>query len=316
MMRSRFRPNRSSTTRVSKLSARDVVVADVALFLEQARDVHLHARRGHLDRVLQRLVGVADAGEHVGDGIGQHVTPLPRALGHARDRAPSWASSPQANPAFELLEDRPRPAATVAPRVLGTGNRGVRAALAISDSSFPPCPSRGWPANGNLSAQQRESLLVGRRRRRDRDVEVMDGRDVVVEADLREDDLLSDAERVVATAVERPELSPRKSRMRGRAIEMRRSRKSYMRSPRSVTRAPIGIPSRILKPAIDLRARRTRARCPAMRVSSSIALSSAFALGLGLADAHVQRHLRHAVDLHDGAQAQLVLELAAELVAA
>ena len=49
-----------------------------------------------------------------------------------------------------------------------------------------------------------------------------------------------------------------------------------MRSPRSVTRAPIGIPSRSLKPAIDLRALRTWARWPAIVVSSSIALSSAF----------------------------------------
>ena len=44
-----------------------------------------------------------------------------------------------------------------------------------------------------------------------------------------------------------------------------------------MTLAPIGMPSRILKPAIDLRARRTCARCPAIVVSSSMALSSAFA---------------------------------------
>ena len=65
--------------------------------------------------------------------------------------------------------------------------------------------------------------------------------------------------------------------MRGSAIETSRSRNSHIRSPRSVTRAPIGIPSRSLKPAIDLRARRTCARWPAIVVSSSIALSSAFA---------------------------------------
>ena len=50
-----------------------------------------------------------------------------------------------------------------------------------------------------------------------------------------------------------------------------------MRAPRSVTFAPIGIPSRSLKPAIDLRARRTCARWPAIIVSSSIAASSGFA---------------------------------------
>ena len=50
-----------------------------------------------------------------------------------------------------------------------------------------------------------------------------------------------------------------------------------MRSPRSVTRTPTGIPSRILNWAIDLRARRTCARCPAMIVSSSSAASICFA---------------------------------------
>ena len=50
-----------------------------------------------------------------------------------------------------------------------------------------------------------------------------------------------------------------------------------MRAPRSVTRAPTGMPSRSLKLAIDFVARRTCARWPAMIVSSSIAASSAFA---------------------------------------
>ena len=50
-----------------------------------------------------------------------------------------------------------------------------------------------------------------------------------------------------------------------------------MRSPRSVMRAPIGIPSRILNCATDLRARRICARWPAMIVSSSIAGSSTLA---------------------------------------
>src|SRR5436190_4613479 len=52
----------------------DVVVADVALFLEQAGDLDLRARGRHRDRVLQRLVGVADAGQHVCDRVGQHLS--------------------------------------------------------------------------------------------------------------------------------------------------------------------------------------------------------------------------------------------------
>src|SRR3954468_235616 len=70
---------------------------------------------------------------------------------------------------------------------------------------------------------------------------------------------------------------PRKSRMRGSAIETSRSRNSHMRAPRSVTRAPTGMPSRSLKLAIDFPARRPCARWPAIVVSSSIALSSCFA---------------------------------------
>ena len=50
-----------------------------------------------------------------------------------------------------------------------------------------------------------------------------------------------------------------------------------MRAPRSVTFAPIGMPSRILNCATDLRALRICARWPAIVVSSSIALSSCFA---------------------------------------
>ena len=50
-----------------------------------------------------------------------------------------------------------------------------------------------------------------------------------------------------------------------------------MRAPRSVTRAPMGMPSRSLKLATDFLARRICARCPAIVDSSSIAASSAFA---------------------------------------
>ena len=51
-----------------------------------------------------------------------------------------------------------------------------------------------------------------------------------------------------------------------------------MRAPRSVTLAPIGMPSRSLKAAIDFRARLICALWPAIRVSCSAALSSALAL--------------------------------------
>src|SRR5664279_2020076 len=58
---------------------------------------------------------------------------------------------------------------------------------------------------------------------------------------------------------------------------MRRSRNSYIRSPRSVTRQPIGMPARSLNVAMDFLARVTTARWPAIFVSSSAAVSTSFA---------------------------------------
>src|SRR5436190_4108413 len=58
---------------IEALALLHVEVRDVALLLEDARDALLQARGRHLRGLVQRLVGVADAGEHVGDGIGQHL---------------------------------------------------------------------------------------------------------------------------------------------------------------------------------------------------------------------------------------------------
>src|SRR5438067_1588797 len=58
---------------VEALALLDAVVADVALLLEQAGDLDLRTGSGHRHRVHQRLVGVADAGEHVCDGVGHHL---------------------------------------------------------------------------------------------------------------------------------------------------------------------------------------------------------------------------------------------------
>ena len=90
-----------------------------------------------------------------------------------------------------------------------------------------------------------------RRRRRDGHVEAAHLVDGVV-VDLREDDLLPDAEREVAAAVERVRVDARGSR--GCAAARRSSAGRGTRtceSPRSVTLSPIAMPSRILKPAID-----------------------------------------------------------------
>ena len=61
--------------------------------------------------------------------------------------------------------------------------------------------------------------------------------------------------------------------MRGTAIEQSRSRNSHIRALRRVTERPTGIPSRTLKEAIDLRARRTLGCWPAIVASCSWAAS-------------------------------------------
>src|SRR6185295_3436668 len=50
----------------------DVVVADVALLLEEAGDLLLHARVRHLHVVVERAVRVPDPAEHVCDWVSQH----------------------------------------------------------------------------------------------------------------------------------------------------------------------------------------------------------------------------------------------------
>src|SRR5215203_1547030 len=96
----------------------DVEVADVALFIEDARDLLFQLRGRHLGVIVQRLVGVADPGEHVGDWIGEHVVLLPGALRHAGNHA-LVRELPQADPAQpELLEHGARPPALVAAGVV------------------------------------------------------------------------------------------------------------------------------------------------------------------------------------------------------
>src|SRR4030081_2799838 len=54
---------------VAAVGHRGLVVGDVALRLQDARDLDLHLRQGHLDRVVLGPLRVADAGKHVCDGI-------------------------------------------------------------------------------------------------------------------------------------------------------------------------------------------------------------------------------------------------------
>ena len=76
-----------------------------------------------------------------------------------------------------------------------------------------------------------------------------------------------------------------------------------------MTLAPIALPSRSLKLAIDFFALVTSGFCPVMIVRSVTAPSSSDALLRGAADAHVQHDLLEPRHLHDVAEPELVLEL-------
>src|SRR5580692_11834851 len=69
---------------------------------------------------------------------------------------------------------------------------------------------------------------------------------------------------------------PRKSRIRGMAMLTRRSRNSYIRSPRSVTLQPIAWPSRTLKVATDFLAFVTAGFWPVIFAISAVAASMTF----------------------------------------
>jgi hypothetical protein len=119
MTRSRLRPNLRSTTRVSKdLALLHVVVADVALLLEEAGDLDLHPRARHGCVLVQRLVGVADAGEHVCDRIGQHRFSPTSSTSSCRESRPGAPARGGRSGRAELAEDRARAAAPVAARVV------------------------------------------------------------------------------------------------------------------------------------------------------------------------------------------------------
>ena len=141
----------------------------------------------------------------------------------------------------------------------------------------------------------------------DGDVHAARGVDLVV-VDLGEHDLLVEPERVVAAAVPATCAGrPRKSRMRGMATPISRSRNSHMRSPRSVTLQPIDWPSRSLKPAIDLRALVMIGFWPADAGEvGDGALEQRRLLG-GPADAHVDDDLLERRHLHHVARAELAL---------
>src|SRR5206468_2271756 len=152
---------------IERLALLDAKVADVALLFEEAGDLDLHLRGRHRRGLVQRLVGVADAGEHVCDRIGEHFSLLPAGLRHAGNHA-LVRELAQADPAeAEFLEHGTRAAAPVAPRVVA--HPVLLRALLLDDerrlrhywSLLSPSPLNGRPmARSSARAWSSVSAVV------------------------------------------------------------------------------------------------------------------------------------------------------------
>src|SRR5688500_1348268 len=156
--------------------------------------------------------------------------------------------------------------------------------------------------------EQRPTLVVGAGGRHERDVHAAGGVDLVV-VDLREDQLLGDAERVVAVAVEAagveaPEVADTGDGEADQAVE---------ELPHAV--APEGDPGADGVALTELEAgdRLRRLRHDGLLAGDALevahgALEQA-GLAEGGADAHVEGDLRQARHLHDVGEAERLLEL-------
>src|SRR5215472_7516757 len=57
---------------LARRAGHDFEILDEALGFEDLRDLFLQPRRRDVDPLVERRVGIADAGEHVGDGVGRY----------------------------------------------------------------------------------------------------------------------------------------------------------------------------------------------------------------------------------------------------
>src|SRR3954463_4939289 len=292
-----------------------VVVADVALLLEEAGDLDLHPRARHGCLLVQRLVGVADAGEHVCDRIGQHRFSPTSSTSSCRESRPG-APARGGRSGRGRTCGRPRAdgrtgysACSCAPCTSGVAVASRRArsspllipSFAVGRERQAECP------------QQREGVLVVLGARRDRHVEPADLLDVVV-VDLREDELLADAEREVAAPVERArveaaEVADLGQRDRDEAVEELVHPRAAQRHARTDGH-----------PLAQLELRNRLAGAPdlgALAGDRGQLLDGGveqLRLGLRLADAHVERDLLDARRLHDRAEPELLLEARPDLI--
>src|SRR3954468_10046283 len=247
---------------------------------------------------------------------------LPAALRHARDvavmRELAQADAAQA----ELAEHRARAAAAAAAR--------VRAGLVLGGARLTDALGElGHGLGGNLwsldvgvalaaeghaeGLEQRVGLAVGRGRRRDGDVEPADLVDLVV-VDLGEDDLLADAEVVVAAPVEGA---------RRQAAEVADPRDRDGHEPVEELVGALAAErhreaDRHALAHLELRDRLARAADVRLLAGDRAELLGGrveeLGVLLGFADAHVERHLEQARRLHRGRVAEALDERVADLL--
>src|SRR5580765_6307857 len=238
---------------------------------------------------------------------------LPRALRHAGNHAlvSELAQADAAKP--ELLEHGARPAAAVAAGVVAhlvlRGPCGLHSQRLLRHLAFAPSGRERQPE----PREARAGLLVVRRSRRDRDVEAANLVDAVV-VDLRKDDLLADAERVVPAAVERvgaepPEVANARQGDRDEPVEELPHPLAAQRDAHADRHAVADLELRDRLPgAAHLRALAGDDR---QLLEGGVDL---LGVGLALAHAHVERDLRDGRRLHDRGQPELFPQLGAKLV--
>src|SRR5436190_595312 len=235
---------------------------------------------------------------------------LPAGLRHARDGALVRVLGQEDAAQAELANDRARPAAPVAARVVA--DLVLLRPLLLDDEArlrhlvlLPPVAVAAQRQAEGL--EERAGGLVGLGARRDRHVEAADLLDVVV-VDLRKDDLLAHAERVVAAPVERARVEPAevpdaRQRDRDQPVEELVHAGAAQRDARADGHALADLELRHRLPrTADLRPLAGDGR---QLLDRGVEL---LRVGLRLADAHVERGLLEPRHLHDRAQLELVLQ--------
>eukprot|EP01022_Parablepharisma_sp_SALTPOND_P023200 TRINITY_DN4827_c0_g1_i2.p1 TRINITY_DN4827_c0_g1~~TRINITY_DN4827_c0_g1_i2.p1 ORF type:complete len:927 (-),score=193.67 TRINITY_DN4827_c0_g1_i2:1921-4701(-) len=250
-------------------------VGHIALLLEHPghRGLEPGGRDDHL--VMASHERVAHAGEQVGYGIlHRHDALLPARLDHAGDLAPQRHVAEADAADAELAYECPRPSADGAAVVGAHPKLGLRLGLVSQRRPgqlfSPPAfqALKGMPSN---FSRARPSSSVG--------AVVTMVMFIPLTLSILSYSISGKMMCSLMPKVQFPRpskalgLTPRKSRTRGRATCISLSKNSHMRSLRSVTEVPTGMPSRSLNEAMERLARLIMARWPAIRVSSSAAWS-------------------------------------------